>query len=103
MDPINTYIIPNLSNYLRNLIIYNFQRPETWFATADLEIEYLYITEFKNHFILLSESNLESLKKLSNELTQRIMVFYFNKYPLNTIIEKTNETISNQLKNFIIK
>ena len=93
---VNNILIPSLTSSVINLITYNYQRIQYWFATSDLEIEYLYVTEFKKHFNLFME--FENIKKFSQELSQEVQFFYYSNKDYNALIHHVKSVIIKQLQ-----
>ena len=90
---INNLVIPNLINCVKNLVIYNSGN------VKDLEIEYLYISEFKKHFLVLYTNDTNViLKLLSSNLSIALNTFYQYEQRIEYLLRFCEMFINRQLK-----
>ena len=68
----NELLMKNISNLIKNLLIYNYKRINYYIKNElELEIEYIYVSEFKKHLLVFLENILE-IKELSKDIYTQI-------------------------------
>jgi hypothetical protein len=75
----------SFKNLLKNILIYNTQRLDSFIKNElELQIEYIYISEYKKHFFVLDVSD---LKNHSHEIYNLIVSEYNQTKDINKLID----------------
>ena len=88
-------IAQTLINSVRNLLIYNYRS----INTLEQEFEYLYLSEFKKHYlVLMTDQTKIIIKILSMNLASSISSFYQECNDFDKLLRFTESFIYKQLK-----
>jgi hypothetical protein len=84
-----------LANSVKNILIYNYRNV----INLDQEIEYLYILEFKNHYlVLMTEQTKTIVRLLAKNLANSITSFCQECTDFDKLLRFTESFIHKQLK-----
>jgi hypothetical protein len=96
----NELLIKNISNLIKNLLIYNYKRINYYIKNElELEIEYIYVSEFKKNLLIFPENILE-IKELSKETYTQINNINVE---FENLLKFVESSINLQLNNFYLK
>ncbi len=96
----NELLIKNISNLIKNLLIYNYKRINYYIKNElELEIEYIYVSEFKKHLLIFPE-NILQIKELSKETYTQINNINVE---FENLLKFVESSINLQLNNFYLK